>query len=48
LERREESSVDLPGTVNSQTVDAVIRHEVGDPALPDVKYIGVFSSEVRK
>jgi hypothetical protein len=48
LERREESLVHFIGTVQSQTVDTVIRDEVGDPTLECAQHIRVLCSQIRK
>jgi hypothetical protein len=48
LERREEGRVDLAGTVNSETVDAVIGNEFSDPALPHAKHVRVLGRKIRE
>lgn len=48
LERREEGCIDLASAVNSETIDAVIRDEVSDPALPHTKHVRILGREIRE
>jgi hypothetical protein len=48
LERREEGSVDLASTVDSETIDAVIGDKISDPALPHTKHVGVLGRNIRE
>lgn len=48
LEWREECIVDLLSTVNSQSIDAVCRHQACNPRFPDTQYIRIFSTEIWK
>ena len=48
LERREEGRIDFPSAVDSQAIDAVIRHETGDPALPHIQHISIFGPHIRE
>jgi len=46
FERREESTIDLLSTVNSQSINAIRRDQVCNPSLESAQHIGIFRPQV--